>query len=85
MAQPSRRDQGPTTDRRYLWAAGIVLIIPMIAIGAVPTYAKAEPTFAGWPFFFWYQTLWVILTACCTVSAHALVKKARRHRDGGRA
>lgn len=83
MSSSSRRDEAPPTDTRYLWAAGIFLIIPMVAIGAVPTYAKDGPELAGWPFFFWYQTLWVFLTAACTVTAYALVKKARAPRNGG--
>lgn len=61
-----------------MWVAGVLLIIPMIAIGAVPLYAKQGPQLGSFPFFIWYQFLWVFLTAACTTSAHALVKRARR-------
>ncbi|WP_018156652.1 DUF3311 domain-containing protein [Demetria terragena] len=83
MSQPSRRDTAPPTDSRYLWAAGVFLVIPLIALAAVPTYAKVGPELGGWPFFFWYQTLWVFITAACTTTAFYLVKKARAPRDGG--
>lgn len=85
MAAPPRTDEAPRRNRGLLWAAGLVLLLPMIAIAAVPTYAKAEPRLGGWPFFFWYQTLWVFLTAGCTLTAHALVKRAGKARGGDRA
>lgn len=31
-----------------------------------PLYNKIEPTFAGLPFFYWFQLLWVIVSAVST-------------------
>lgn len=74
---PRRPDGVPPSNRPLLWAAGVLLLLPMIAIAAVPTYARTGPRLGAFPFFVWYQLLWVFLTAACTLSAHALIKRAR--------
>ena len=40
-----------------------LLLIPYIALLWVPFYAKSSPSLWGFPFFYWYQFLWVPLTA----------------------
>jgi len=37
-----------------------------IAVLWPPFYNKAEPYVAGIPFFYWYQLLWVIISAVFT-------------------
>ena len=37
---------------------------------------------AGFPFFFWYQFLWVFICAACTYAAHRLVLAARKPGPG---
>ena len=61
-------------------AAGVLLAIPIIALLAVPTYARTEPELFGFPFFFWYQFLWVFLCSAMTFAAYRLVLAARPHR-----
>jgi hypothetical protein len=46
---------------RWHWSR-ILLLIPFIAVLWVPFYDRAEPSLAGFPFFYWYQLLWVILS-----------------------
>lgn len=41
----------------------LLLLIPYIALLWVPFYAKSFPSLWGFPFFYWYQFLWVPLTA----------------------
>ena len=53
---------------------------PVIALMLVNTYAKKEPVLWGFPFFFWYQFLWVFLCSACTYAAYVIVRKARPHR-----
>ena len=43
--------------------AGILLIIPFIAYLAIPTYNKINPTLGDLPFFYWYQILWLAISA----------------------
>ena len=44
-----------------LWA--LLLIVPFIALLWVPFYNRQEPAIAGFPFFYWYQFLWIPLTS----------------------
>lgn len=51
----------------------LLLVIPLIATLWVPFYAGATPELAGIPFFYWYQFLWVIITAILTAVVYLLV------------
>ena len=48
--------------RPVAWAR-LLLLIPFIAVLWVPFYNSAEPILYGVPFFYWYQLLWIILSA----------------------
>ena len=41
----------------------LLLIIPFIAMLWPPFYNFRDPTFIGIPFFYWFQLLWIIITA----------------------
>jgi hypothetical protein len=41
----------------------LLLIIPVVATLWVPFYNQALPALDGIPFFYWYQLVWVPLTA----------------------
>lgn len=41
----------------------ILLLIPFIALLWVPFYNSLEPKLFGFPFFYWYQFLWVPITS----------------------
>jgi hypothetical protein len=41
----------------------LLLIVPFIGCLWVPFYNRTLPALAGIPFFYWYQILWVALTA----------------------
>ncbi len=41
----------------------ILLILPFIGLLWIPFYNQALPDFLGFPFFYWYQLLWVPVTA----------------------
>jgi Na+/melibiose symporter-like transporter len=53
-----------TSGNRGAWYA--LLLIPFVAILWVPFYASAQPEIAGIPYFYWYQFLWVIISAIIT-------------------
>ena len=46
---------------RWHWAR-VLLVIPFVAVLWVPFYNRARPTLWGFPFFYWYQLLWIILS-----------------------
>jgi hypothetical protein len=75
------RDREPARNRTQLTAAAVLLAIPVVALLWVGTFAKTEPTFAGFPFFIWYQFLWVFLCSGCTWAAFHLVQIARPHQS----
>lgn len=45
--------------RAWYW----LLLIPFVATLWPPFYAHADPPLFGFPFFYWYQLLWVVLAA----------------------
>jgi hypothetical protein len=44
----------------------LLFILQFIAVLWPPFYNKAEPSWIGLPFFYWYQLLWVLLSAAIT-------------------
>ena len=52
--------------------AGVLLLIPIVVLLWVPHYAKV-----GFPFFFWYQFLWVFICSALTWTAYRLTLSAR--------
>lgn len=65
-------------------AAGILLLIPIAALLIVPIYARPTPRLAGFPFFYWYQLLWVFIASGFTLTAYKLIARARRLPAGQR-
>ncbi len=41
----------------------LMLLVPYLALCFPKLYARATPELFGFPFFYWYQFLWVILTS----------------------
>ncbi|MGH7293958.1 MAG: DUF3311 domain-containing protein [Polyangiaceae bacterium] len=64
--------------RREPWHWYALLLVPFVATLWVPFYDRAEPSLAGFPFFYWYLFLWIALTA----GLNGLVYLATR-RGGG--
>ncbi|WP_256069510.1 DUF3311 domain-containing protein [Streptomyces sp. DvalAA-14] len=62
---------------------GLCLVVPFVALLWVNSYARLTPRFIGIPFFYWYQMLWVPLTAALTFAAYVLVRREERARKGG--
>jgi hypothetical protein len=56
MATPS----GPVARSHPL---RLLLILPYIAMLWVSSYNRTSPELFGFPFFYWYQLLWVIVAA----------------------
>lgn len=47
--------------RRRAWY--LLLVLPFLGTLVPPLYNRADPAFAGLPFFYWYQLAWVLVTA----------------------
>lgn len=39
----------------------VLLVLPVLAVLAVGCFNRSGPSLWGFPFFYWYQMLWVIL------------------------
>jgi hypothetical protein len=53
----------------------VLLIAPFVVYLAVPSYARVKPRLAGFPFFYWWQLLWVIITAVFIGVAYLLTRQ----------
>jgi hypothetical protein len=69
---------GRRLPTRTALTAASLLAIPVLALLAVPLYARATPKLWGLPFFYWYQFLWVFLAAGLTYTAFVVIQRARR-------
>ena len=49
--------------RRVLWAR-LLLILPFVSMLWVSSYNSVDPMVAGIPYFYWYQLLWILISAC---------------------
>ena len=56
----------------------LLLLIPYVAVIWVSSYNKAEPSWAGIPFFYWYQLLWIWIGSALIVIVHLAVNRFRR-------
>ncbi|MFI6152326.1 DUF3311 domain-containing protein [Kitasatospora sp. NPDC051170] len=77
---------GPTvpavTPERVL--AGLALLVPIVAMLWVSSYDKTDPAVSGVPFFYWYQLLWVPVSAVFTVAAYLLINRDEKARKAAR-
>ena len=69
-------DQTPVeTDPRWRLTPTKIIVAILLLIGIivpllVSTYDQIEPRLFGFPFFYWYQLLWVPITAMLTWIAY---------------
>jgi hypothetical protein len=67
--------------RPAYWISGVLLVVAVVVPLAVPTYAKVDPHLWGFPFFYWYQLLWVFLSAVLvSISYRLIITEERRRR-----
>ena len=71
-----RPEERSTVSRAWY----LLLLLPFIGLLWPPFYAKDAPRLGGFPFFYWYQFLWVLLGSGLT----AVVYWATTPRRGGR-
>jgi Protein of unknown function (DUF3311) len=52
----------------------VLLVLPYIALCFPSIYARATPALFGFPFFYWYQFLWVVLASMLMFVVYRKVK-----------
>ncbi|HET7385929.1 MAG TPA: DUF3311 domain-containing protein [Nocardioidaceae bacterium] len=77
----AQHDPAPEEQRRPKRAVNrgwyALLILPFVATLVPPFYARIEPKLGGWPFFYWWQFLWIVITSLIL----ALVYRMTTRRD----
>jgi len=80
---PTGARSGATASRptgTYL-ACAVLLLAPFVALLWVSSYAKESPRLFGFPFFYWYQFLSVLISAVFTFIAYLLVRRVEQPRE----
>ncbi len=54
------------TINREVHVLRLLLLLPFLGLLWVPFFNAREPALFGFPFFYWYQLLWVPLSALIT-------------------
>ena len=57
------QDRAPDAPCNRRLVRAIALLVPYVALLWLPFYNDSRPSFAGFPFFYWYQFLWVPITS----------------------
>jgi len=60
MQEAEPRSDGRRKRRRG-WL--LLLVLPYLGLCFPQLYVRATPTLFGYPFFYWYQFVWVLLTS----------------------
>src|SRR5215471_13021192 len=58
----------------------IAVLLAAVLVGTLwlPIYNRTTPALGGFPFFYWYQLLWVPVVALVSWCAYALSRRAQR-------
>ena len=75
-----RRPEGQDPRWRISPTKGVVALLLLVGIVVpllVSTYDQAEPRLFGFPFFYWYQLLWVFIAAGLCGLSYVLLKRER--------
>ncbi|MDQ1554069.1 MAG: hypothetical protein QOK46_1147 [Microbacteriaceae bacterium] len=79
MSRTDSPTRGPARPAPYV-VSGVLLVIGIVMPLMVPLYARADPTFFGIPFFYWYQMLWVFIDALLLWIVYGIVIREDRRR-----
>ena len=65
---------GGRPKRRGHWAYWLLLIVIPFTM-YVPLYNRVDPTFLGFPFFYWFQLAWIFVGAALTAVVYFLTER----------
>jgi uncharacterized membrane protein len=76
---------GPPRTRTGAWIlVTILLLVAVLGTLIVPIYARSSPKLGSFPFFYWYQLLWVPVVALLTAICYLITTRiARPPADSG--
>ncbi len=76
MPNVSTVQSGQDKKRAYM-IAGILMAIPFFAYIILPVYDRVDPQLFGVPLFYWYQTVWLAISAVLFGVAAFLIGRAK--------
>lgn len=66
------RKRRPTSAWHWL------LTLPFVGLLWVPFYNRLDPVLAGFPYFYWYQFLWIGVSAALTAVVYFATRDEHR-------
>lgn len=72
-------DNDALAERKRGWrrAMPLLLIIPYVGTLWVSSYTLIKPELYGIPFFYWYQFLWIVVSAATTILVYVSERPVR--------
>jgi len=74
-ATPRRSDRSP-----WNWLLLVPIVVPLL----VPLYNAIDPTFMGWPRFYWLQLAFVVLGVATTALVYRMTRRSAAERRAAR-
>jgi hypothetical protein len=53
-----------------------LLVVPVLGLMYPPLYARHDPELVGFPFFYWYQFAWVLVSAVLTLVVYLVTRRS---------
>jgi cytochrome bd-type quinol oxidase subunit 2 len=72
MVQPHQRTRNPLSAA----TATVLLLIAVIGAFWVPFYARSAPKLGDFPFFYWFQLIWMPVVMVLCYLAYLLTRRA---------
>jgi hypothetical protein len=61
------------------WTIALVLLVPAVVLPLlVPIYNRHDPELWGFPFYYWFQFLLIVVASVLTVTAFLFVKDEKK-------
>jgi hypothetical protein len=80
QSRPAQSQSRPARTHVGIWIAiTVVLVASLIATLWVPFYNHLTPMLGDFPFFYWYQLMWVPIVAILSAVAYLLSRLAGRN------
>ena len=79
---PPTADVAPRRSDRSAW--NWLLLIPIVVPLLVPLYNAIDPTFLGWPRFYWLQLAFVPLGVATTALVYRMTRRSPAERRAAR-
>jgi hypothetical protein len=72
----SAKTGAPSKRRKWSWWY-LLFAVQFLVILWPPFYNKADPTLLGIPFFYWFQLLWVLVSAVFTAVVYLMTRDSQ--------